>query len=669
MKAYIRSILGMALGAFVLVLLPGMIRAEVTRVEITSRVDVLGGKAFGSVGAYEKLYGTVYFAVDPNNEHNKIIADLDKAPKNSEGKVEFSSDLFILMPKDPSKANGVAFFDKVNRGNKLLMSAFNRAGRSVDPTAEADFGDGYLMREGYTLVAVGWQFDVRKDRNPGLIGLNTPIATDNGQTITGWLNQEIVLRQSTDSFEYNRDTWKYPPLDPEDPAYRLTESGFAVQGPVVAAPRLIPREDWAFGRIENGQIVLDTNYLWMKDGFKGGHTYEITYQTKDPPVAGLGFAAIRDMASEVKNNPDAIFSAQYAYTYGTSQTGRSQRQLVYEGFTTDEQGRQAIDALFINTGGSSLGSFNERFAVPWELGAFYHTKFPIRYEMRNDPVTGKRDGLGARVPAGLEPKIFHADTGSEQWGQGRVATLLHTTIDGIEDLSDPPNVRIYYMSGTKHGPGSWPPPKSAGQQELVNPLDYRYTSRALLAALDLWVREGVEPPASRHPRWSDGTMVAVSNLEYPDIPGVQWPMHQPGSYRIDAFGPATVLPFLVSQVDGDGNEIGGVRLPEQAVPLGTYRGWAFRSESAGLTDTLVPYAGGYIPFARTRVERLQNGDPRPSIEERYSNRADYVRRVAEVANRMAQERQLLQEDVQPIIDAAGEHWDWTMSARTNRDTN
>ena len=178
MKAYIRSILGMALVALVVSLLPGMIRAEVTRVEITSRVDVLGGKAFGSVGAYEKLFGTVYFAVDPNNEHNKIIADLDKAPKNSEGKVEFSSDLFILMPKDPSKANGVAFFDKVNRGNKLLMSAFNRAGRSVDPTAEADFGDGYLMREGYTLVAVGWQFDVRKDRNPGLIGLDTPIATE-----------------------------------------------------------------------------------------------------------------------------------------------------------------------------------------------------------------------------------------------------------------------------------------------------------------------------------------------------------------------------------------------------------------------------------------------------------------------------------------------------------
>ena len=230
--------------------------------------------------------------------------------------------------------------------------------------------------------------------------------------------------------------------------------------------------------------------------------------------------------------------------------------------------------------------------MPWELGAYYHTKFPIRYEMRTDPVTGKRDGLGARVPAGLEPKIFHVDTGSEQWGQGRVATLLHTSIDGREDLSDPPNVRIYYLAGAKHGAGSWPPAKSDGQQELVNPLDYRYASRPLLAALDRWVREGVEPPASQHPRWSDGTMVAVSKLEYPDIPGVQWPpANAPGSYRVDVSGPATVLPFLVSQVDGDGNEIGGLRLPEQTVPLGTYRGWAFRSESAGLPNTHVPYCG------------------------------------------------------------------------------
>jgi hypothetical protein len=659
----------MALAAFVLALMPATIRAEVTRVEISSREDVLGGKAFGTVGAYEKLHGKVYFALDPGNEHNQIIADLDKAPKNSQGRVEFSSDLLILKPKEPSKGNGVAFFDKVNRGSMLILGAFNRAQGSTDPTDEAHFGDGLLMREGYTVVAVGWEFDVRKDQDPQLIGIDVPIATENGQPITGWVNQEIVVGESTDSLLYNRDTWKYPPLDPEDSSYRLTESGFAVPGPIVAAPRLIPREDWQFGRVENGKIVLDTNYLWMKDGFKAGYTYEVTYQTKNSPVAGLGFAAIRDLASEMKNNPDAIVRAQYVYTYGASQTGRSQRQLVYEGFTTDEEGRRAIDALFINTGGSSFGSFNERFAVPWELGAYYHTKFPIRYEMTTDPVTGKRDGLGARVPAGLEPKIFHVDTGSEQWGQGRVATLLHTSIDGREDLPDPPNVRIYYLAGSKHGAGSWPPAESDTQQELVNPLDYRYASRGLLAALDRWVREGVEPPASRHPRWSDGTMVAVRNLEYPDIPGVQWPGADiPGSYRVDVSGPATILPFLVSQVDGDGNEIGGIRLPEQVVPLGTYRGWEFRSESAGLPTSLVPYAGGYIPFARTRVERLQNGDPRPSVEERYASRADYMARVEEVANGLAQERYMLQEDVGAVVGAAGEHWDWTMSARLSRDT-
>ena len=178
MKAYVRSILGIVLATFVLALLPGTIRAEVTRVEISSREDVLGGKAFGTVGAYEMLYGTVYFAVDPNNEHNQIIADLDIAPKNSQGKVEFSSDLFILKPKDPSKGNGVAFFDKVNRGRLLLLGTFNHAARSNHPTVEADFGDGWLMREGYTLVAVGWQFDVRKDQDPQLIGVDVPIATD-----------------------------------------------------------------------------------------------------------------------------------------------------------------------------------------------------------------------------------------------------------------------------------------------------------------------------------------------------------------------------------------------------------------------------------------------------------------------------------------------------------
>jgi hypothetical protein len=658
MKAYTLRILGMALAAFAVALAPTTLHAEVTRIEISNRQDVLSGKAFGAVGAYEKLSGKVYFAVDPNNPHNKIIADIDKAPRNSKGKVEFSADLFILRPKDPSHGNGVVFFDVVNRGNKGLLGVFNRAKGSSDPATDSEFGDGLLMREGYTLVAVGWEFEVRKGRDKNLVGLEAPIATDNGRPVTGWVSPWFIPDKASGSLDFTiaYNTSSYPPLDPKNPAYRLT-----VREGWVAAPHFIPREDWQFGRLENGQVVFDANWLSLKGGFKAGQTYQLTYESKDPPVAGLGFAAIRDMASAIKNNSDAIVHARYVYTYGASQVGRYQRQLVYEGFTTDEQGRQAIDALFIQTGGTSLGSFNERFALPNELGSFTQTKFPIRYEVTTDPATGKRDGLGARVPAGQDPKIFLVDSASEYWDRGRVAALRHVSLDGLEDLSDPPNVRIFMLAGTKHGPGSWPPADTDAQPLKVNPNDYRWAQRALLADLDQWVRRGVAPPPSRHPQLSDGTLVAQRDIKYPDVPAVQWPLHVPGGFRADLPGAVSVLPFIVPQVDSDGNDIGGIRLPEQAIPLGTYTGWAFRSERIGAPSTLIAMAGSYIPFAKTHSDRDKNHDPRLSVEERYSSRADYVRRVEEVANRLVQERYLLQEDVAAIVEAAGQHWDWTMA--------
>ncbi|HEV2521896.1 MAG TPA: alpha/beta hydrolase domain-containing protein [Candidatus Acidoferrales bacterium] len=658
MKPYTRRIFGLLMVCSVFALAPAALRAEVTRVEITSRQDVLNGKSFGTVGAYEKLGGKVYFAVDPNNPHNKIIADVDKAPRNSQGKVEFSADLFIIQPKDPSRGNGVALLEVVNRGNKGLLGVFNRAKGSSDPTAEADFGDGLLMREGYTLVAVGWEFEVRKDRDKNLIGLMAPIATENGKPITGWISPWFIPDKTSDSFEYTSqyNTGSYPPLDPKNPAYRLT-----VREGWVAMQHLVPREDWQFGRTANGQVVFDPNWLTVKGGFKAGETYQLTYESKDPPVAGLGFAAIRDMASTMKNDSAAIVHARYVYTYGASQVGRYQRQMVYEGFTTDEKGRQAIDALMIHTGGTSFGSFNKRFALPNELGSFTETVFPIRYEVTTDPVTGKRDGLGARIPAGQDPKIFFVDTGSEYWDRGRVAALRHLTIDGLEDLPDPPNVRIFTLAGTKHGPGTWPPADSDAQPLKVNPNDYRWAQRALLEALDQWVRKGVEPPPSRHPQLSDGTLVAQSDIKFPSVPGVQWPYHVPGGFRADLQGAFSVLPFIVPRVDSDGNDLGGIRLPEQAVPLGTYTDWAFRSEQTGAPNTLIAMAGSYIPFAKTRADREKSQDPRLSVEERYGNRAEYVRRVEAAAKELVNERYLLQEDVAPIVTAAGQHWDWTMT--------
>src|SRR5215472_5664723 len=274
MKPLTRNILRLGLAVLALSILPGALRAEVTRVEISSKQDVLNGKSFGAAGAYEKLWGKAYFTADPNNPHNKIIVDLDKAPRNGRGTVEFSADLLILRPKDALRGNGVVLLDVVNRGRFGLLNVFNRAKGSSDPTADADFGDGLLMRDGYTLVAVGWEFDLRKEKDKKLVAATLPIATDNGKPITGWLSPWFIPDKASDSFEYattGYNTNIYPPLDPKDPAYRLT-----VREGWVAMQHLIPRGDWQFGRVESGQVVFDPDWLTVKGDFKAGMTYQLT---------------------------------------------------------------------------------------------------------------------------------------------------------------------------------------------------------------------------------------------------------------------------------------------------------------------------------------------------------------------------------------------------------
>ena len=658
-----RCILGILVLALIVAFAPATMRAEVTRVEITSKQDVLGGKSFGTVGAYEKLTGKVYFAVDPNNAHNKISADLEKAPRNAQGKVEFTADVFIIRPKDASKGNGALIFDIPNRGNKGALGTFNRAKGSLDPTTEEEFGDGLLMRQGYTVVSIGWEFDIPK--KPNLVLLTAPVATDNGKVIKGWLPTHpwFIPNKKVDSYNYasGEFTPSYPPLDPKNPEYRLTE-----RPALVSFPRLIPRDDWQFGRLENGQLVADVNWVTMKGGFKPGMVYELAYESSNPPVAGVGFAAVRDFASAVKFNADAVVKGSYVYTFGSSQVGRWQRQMIYEGFTIDEQGRKAVDALFIQTGGTGVGSFNERWSQADELGSYTQTKFPIRYEITTDPVTGKRDGLGARIPAGLEPKIMEVDTESEYYDRGRVDSLRHVSMDGGTDLPDPPNVRIFLLAGARHGSGSWPPTQAESQQLPMDPLEYRFAQRGLLADLDAWVKKGTAPPPSLHPMVSDHTAVPQTELKFPNVPGIQWPTHVPGGFRSDLIaGPTSVLPFLLPQVDKDGNITSGLRLPEQSVPLGTYGGWAFRSEAYGQMDTLVSMAGSYSPFAKTKADRDKANDPRLSLEERYASRTEYLKRVEDAANKLAGQRYILQEDVSLIVKAAGEHWDWTMN-NTNR---
>jgi hypothetical protein len=636
-----------------MVLAPAVGHAELTRVEITSRVDVLNGKAFGSVGAYEKLHGRAYFAVDPANPRNQVIADITLAPRNRDGRVEFSSDFFILKPKDPSRGNGVVFFDVINRGRFRLLSTFSAGAAAENPTEEAHFGDASLLLQGFTLVAVGWQFDVPEE----LIGFDAPIPTINGQPIREWVREWFVLNKATDSFNWTSGnaTKGYLPVDVNSREYRLT----AREG-MFAARQLIPRDDWQFGRVVNGSHVADPQHVTLKGGFKPGVTYELAYESQNPPVSGLGLAAVRDMASSMKYDPASIAPGKLAYMYGSSQTGRTLRLILHQGFTIDERERKVFDAAFVKTGGASIGRFNERFAHVNSLGVFDETAFPFQYQVTTDPITGRRDGLGARIPAGLEPKVFTFDTGSEYWDKGRLGALRHASIDGTRDLPDAPNVRVYYIAGSRHGSGTVPASDGGGQFRS-NTLSYTWAERGLMAALDAWVREGKEPPPSRHPMFADGTMAHHYQLTFPAIPGVQWPTHVPSGYRYDVDTPLAALPFLLSQVDADGNEMGGIRLPEQAVPLATTTGWLFRSERIGAPHTLMINAGGYIPFPMTRAEREKRGDPRLSIEERYTSRADYLAKVTGVARRLAEERYVLERDVNAIIEAAGRHWDWRMT--------
>ncbi|MFN7918140.1 MAG: alpha/beta hydrolase domain-containing protein [Vicinamibacterales bacterium] len=630
--------------------------AEVTRVEIASRADLLGGRAFGSAGSYEVLHGTITFGVDPSNPRNAVIVDLDKAPRNEQGRVEFRSDLVVIRPKDASKGNGVLFFDVVNRGNKSLLSVFSHATRGTSFTTEAEVGDAYLLREGYTLVFVGWQFDIALGK--GLVGFSAPIATENGAPIKGWVRMPFILDKPAASYVYGGgyNTVNYLPVNVQDRSYRLT-----VREGIFAPARLIPRDEWDFSRVEGTNTSPDPASVRLKGGFKPGLSYELAYETQNPPVAGLGMAAIRDAAAAFKYGTNQVASGRLAYMYGASQTGRLIRQMVHQGFTIDESGRKVFDAAFIQTGAVGFGSFNERFAQPNELGPFTQTKFPFLYKTTVDPITGREDGLGSRIPAGLEPKLFLVDSSSEYWDRGRVAAMRHTTMDGSADLEDAPNVRAYQLAGTKHGAGSFPASNGGGQfPENTN--DYRWAQKGLLAALDAWTRKGVEPPPSTHPNLTDGTLVAHKDFRFPALPGVQQPTFVPGGYRADVPAPYAAMPFLLPKVDADGNDAAGIRLPIVSVPLATLTGWNFRGPQIGAPSTLIAMAGSYIEFPKTKADRERTKDPRPSIIERYGSKAEYVRRVREAATKLADQRFIVREDIDPITNELASQWDAIMGS-------
>jgi Alpha/beta hydrolase domain len=404
--------------------------------------------------------------------------------------------------------------------------------------------------------------------------------------------------------------------------------------------------------IARERFTVRGNQVTLTGGFEKGRTYELTYRPTEWPVSGLGLAAYRDLASWVKHAPDAVAKAGTLIGFGSSQSGRFLRSFLYDGFNTDEQGRQVLDGVMVHIAGAARLSINVRGAQPTALSMYSTTQFPYATSAERDPISRRTDGLldNARARA-TQPKVMFTNTAVEYWGGGRAAALIHTTPDGKRDLMLPPNVRAYFLTGAQHAAARFPVPPGGQGQQPANPLEYWWTMRALLVAMTDWVVQGVEPPPSQVPKLADGTLVPITKLKFPALPGVQSPAIIQGP-RHDGRD----QPFLVPQVDADGNELAGVRTAEQRVPMATYTGWNFRSSAIGGTTQLVSLLGTALPFARTKAEREMSGDPRLSVEERYPSKAAYMAQAAAVTDALVKSRFLLTGDVDGVRSRIDAHW-------------
>ncbi len=668
---------GLPLAALILSLGAGAARAELRFLEILSREPFAGGMAFADTGPYEKIVAVARFAVDPKQERNKVIVDLDLAPSNRDGKVEFEADVCILMPKDPAKGNGALLYDVNNRGNKLALGFFNRAVNTNDPKTREDAGDGWLFRRGYTVVWSGWIGELLPGNNRLL--LRAPMLPDT----RGLVRFETVTDKPAESLPLSRREGhgSYPPTEEGEKkgvlTWRMRETDERV---------VVPRGQWSLERLAVPKVergvpgTLGQVRLRVGGGFRPGYLYELICECEGPIVQGLGFAAVRDLVSFLRHdagdrNPLRAGGKPVicrAHGFGVSQSGRFLRHFLYLGFNADEAGRKVFDGVMPHVAGGGLGFFNHRFAQPTrhngqhEEHLFPGDVFPFTYgesayPFRFGEVTTP-DGILSGRDSKLLPRVMHTQSAAEYWH--RSGSLVHTDPLGKTDADVPDEVRIYAFGGTQHGPAADPPGRGSADN-LLNPADYRPFLRALLDALDAWLRDGTEPPPSIYPRIDKGTLVGWRQKDtgFPTLPGVRYPevIQQPSAFDYGPeFSTRGILSIQPPRVLGryevrvprsgpDGNDLGTLLPPEVAVPLATYTGWNLRRRDAGAEGMLASLSGSFIPFPRTPAERKATGDPRESIEERYGSFTEYRQRFALACEELIRRRYLLREDADRLL--------------------
>jgi len=661
--------------------------ARVVRIVVEQTRVIAGGESFGAAGPYERLDGTVYMEVDPRDPLNAGIVNLDKAPRNAKGMVEFSSPFFILKPVDMKRGNQKFFYGVNNRGNKLeyaWRTIFSQTGATNNnPLTAADFGDGLLLRLGYAFVDAGWQGNVAPGNDR--LAPHLPVATEqDGRPIIARIRVEHADAEGfTRPLEGNPNFRSYETADID-----TTRSTLTVRNSVGGARTLVPSDQWAFGRCPDGKASLTptTTDICLFDGFAIDRIYELIYPAKNPIVMGLGYAVTRDLASFLRyqtrddaGNPNPLAvgpgstGIRRAYGGGISSTGMYMRDWLYLGFNEDEQHRKVFDAVQITIPGTHRLLANVEFADPntysrqdlWHDSLSYSYP-PLTFAVTTDPISGIRDGLLKRPKT--DPLVMQVDSANEFW-QMNASLNVHDGKGG--PVMVPPNVRLYFASSFHHGgvAGLLYPPNPPGMcQNQTQANGWAPTLRALFVALDAWADRGVPPPASNYPTIQTGTLVSVKEAKaaFPPIPRVSFPavinelgLPDFGASLQSTGGRLTTLPpaigaryqVLVPKPDRDGLDVAGIRPLEVAAPIATLTGWNLRAAGRREGD-LCGLTGSFIPFARTRGERQASGDPRLSLEERYGDHAGFVKAVEEAGRRLVKERFLLQEDADRYVQAA-----------------
>jgi hypothetical protein len=658
--------------------------ARVTRIVIEKKTSpAFNGANFGSAGQYETLTGKAYGELDPKDPHNAIITDIQLAPKNGRGMVEYQATFQIVKPVDMTKASHLMWHDVPNR-----------AGRITIVPAERNFGDVGLSS--------GWQGDASgttapKETNDYVV---VPVAKNaDGSTITGPVVGRIMNAKgmASQTIYIHTNPIPYKPNSLDTKLTKLTTHTAETMDGKVSGEAEIKSSDWAWAKCDADHPfpgTPDPTQICLKNGFDPKLLYQVAFTAKDPLVLGVGFAAFRDVGAFFKTakaddmgtaNPLAD-NITWAITRGVSQSGNFVRGFLHLGFNQDEQGRQVYDGAWPIIAGRRI-ALNFRFAIPDGVMKLYEpgsegtqTWLPSADPVHGLPAAGILDRCTASHTC---PKIVEHFGAAEMWGLKLSPSFVGTRAD--KDIPLPDNVRRYYIGSTQHGggPGGFSttpaappacPSNGYGEGSLAaNPMPQRETVNAIRVHMRDWVMKNVAPPASIYPTIAAGTLVEPTKaaLGFPTIPGL--PAGAPTGFMNPAFdydfgpdfnyqdasGVITKMPPTIKhviamkapKVDADGNELGGVPVVLREAPLGTYLGWNVTAEGFH-KGQLCNYAGGMIPFAKTKAERMANEDPRPSLEERYHDHAGYVQAVKTAAQKIVATGFLLQADADRLADEA-----------------